>query len=227
MARELACAILETDRRREFRAYARTALALAALQEGDREEIERQFADELLIGPCYLSIWAMMAMDRVRALCAAALGRHDVARSYFESAYNFCRKAGYRPELAWTCYDYAVFLLERNTDETRARALLEEGSRTAGALEMRPLVQRIQQLRSRAGAVSGCESSPDSLTQREIDVVRLAAVGKANKEIAAELAISYHTVVNHLKSIYRKTGVHSRAALATYAARLRLGDPSS
>ena len=52
--------------------------------------------------------------------------------------------------------------------------------------------------------------------------MRLVAAGKANKEIAADLCISYHTVVNHLKSIYRKCGVHSRAALATYAARHRL-----
>jgi len=81
MAGQLARAILETDRRLEFRAYARTALALAALQEGDKEEVEKQLAEELLIGPCYLSVWAMMVIDRVRALCAAALGRDDQARS--------------------------------------------------------------------------------------------------------------------------------------------------
>jgi len=169
----------------------------------------------------------MMVIDRVRALCAAALGRDDQARSDFESAYEFCRKAGYRPELAWTCYDYASFLLERKTDEARARVLLEEANRTAAALEMRPLVQRVQQLRSRAGAVGGYEPPPDSLTQRENEAVCLAARGKANKEIAAELCISYHTVVNHLKSIYRKTGVHSRAALATYAAHSHIAGPDA
>ncbi len=208
MAEQLAHAILQSDQRPEFRAYARLALALAALQEHDMRELETQLANELLIGPCYLSVWAMMVVDRVRALCAAALGRDEEARTYFQSAYDFCRNAGYRPELAWTCYDWGCF------DKDRSPALLDEAAGIAADLGMKPLAQRIQQRQAH-------EALPraDRLTQREIEVVRFAAAGKANKEIADALCISYHTVVNHLKSIYRKTGVHSRAALATWAAR--------
>jgi DNA-binding CsgD family transcriptional regulator len=146
-------------------------------------------------------------MDRVRALCAAALGREEEARAYFQSAYEFCRKAGYRPELAWTCYDWACF------EKECAPRLLEEAASIASELGMKPLAARIQRQRPHQAPPRA-----DGLTQREIEVVRLAAAGKANKEIADALRISYHTVVNHLKSIYRKAGVHSRAALATYAA---------
>jgi LuxR family maltose regulon positive regulatory protein len=48
------------------------------------------------------------------------------------------------------------------------------------------------------------------LSDRELDVLHLMSKRKSNKEIAAELYISYETVKNHAKSIYRKLDVHSR-----------------
>jgi NarL family two-component system response regulator LiaR len=53
---------------------------------------------------------------------------------------------------------------------------------------------------------------PDlDLTSRESDVAALLARGLSNREIAAALFISEHTVKTHLKSIFRKAGVASRA----------------
>src|SRR5439155_375189 len=49
-----------------------------------------------------------------------------------------------------------------------------------------------------------------SLTPRELDVLRLVAQGLGNKEIAAELALSTHTVKYHLASVLAKLGVGSR-----------------
>jgi len=51
------------------------------------------------------------------------------------------------------------------------------------------------------------------LTQRETDIVLLLARGLSAKEIAAELALSPHTVRDHVKSIYDKAGVNSRGEL--------------
>ena len=48
------------------------------------------------------------------------------------------------------------------------------------------------------------------LSARELDVLRLVARGLGNKEIAAELAISSHTVKYHLTSVLTKLGVRSR-----------------
>jgi DNA-binding CsgD family transcriptional regulator len=45
-------------------------------------------------------------------------------------------------------------------------------------------------------------------------VAKLAAEGRSNKEIAAELFVSVHTVGAHLSRAYRKVGVHSRTELA-------------
>jgi DNA-binding NarL/FixJ family response regulator len=55
----------------------------------------------------------------------------------------------------------------------------------------------------------------DLLTERELDVLRLAARGRTNKQIGAELAISDRTVQNHLANIYAKLGVASRTEAVT------------
>ena len=60
-------------------------------------------------------------------------------------------------------------------------------------------------------------SSEDSLSGREIDVLRLVAIGKANKEIAGELSVSEDTVKAHLKSIFAKLNVGDRTQAVTLA----------
>ncbi|MEX2159655.1 MAG: response regulator transcription factor [Dehalococcoidia bacterium] len=64
--------------------------------------------------------------------------------------------------------------------------------------------------------------SPQSLTERETDVLRLLALGKANKEIAAELTIGEKTVKTHVSNILMKLGVQSRTQAALYAAQIGL-----
>jgi DNA-binding NarL/FixJ family response regulator len=64
--------------------------------------------------------------------------------------------------------------------------------------------------------------SPEVLTERETDVLRLLAQGKANKEIAHELAIGEKTVKTHVSNILAKLGVQSRTQAALHAVRLGL-----
>jgi DNA-binding NarL/FixJ family response regulator len=61
---------------------------------------------------------------------------------------------------------------------------------------------------------------PEALTQREGEVLRLLAHGRANKEIARDLTISERTVKTHVHSILAKLGVQSRTQAALYAARI-------
>ncbi|HEY6103264.1 MAG TPA: response regulator transcription factor, partial [bacterium] len=62
--------------------------------------------------------------------------------------------------------------------------------------------------------------SPETLTERETDVLRLVAEGKANKEIAQGLGIGEKTVKTHVSSILAKLGLQSRTQAALYAARI-------
>ena len=65
--------------------------------------------------------------------------------------------------------------------------------------------------------------SPEVLTQRETEVLRLLAQGQANKEIGRTLNISEKTVKTHVSSILAKLGVPSRTQAALYAVRIGLG----
>ena len=57
------------------------------------------------------------------------------------------------------------------------------------------------------------------LTTRELEILRVLATGKSNREIAAALVISDHTVRRHLQNIFVKLGVSSRAAATAFAYR--------
>jgi DNA-binding NarL/FixJ family response regulator len=59
---------------------------------------------------------------------------------------------------------------------------------------------------------------PGHLTARELDVLRLVAAGLSDAETAGQLYLSVRTVNAHLRSIYRKLGVRSRAAAGRFAA---------
>jgi predicted ATPase/DNA-binding CsgD family transcriptional regulator len=60
-------------------------------------------------------------------------------------------------------------------------------------------------------------TSPDGLTTREVDVLRLLAQGLTSAQIAEQLVIGLVTVNSHVRSIYNKLGVSSRAAATRYA----------
>ena len=87
----------------------------------------------------------ILATDRLLGLLAHTMGNLVQAGSHFEDALTFSRKAGYRPELAWTYCDYADTLLQRNVDGDHAKAmsLLDESLAISSELGMRPLMERV------------------------------------------------------------------------------------
>jgi ATP/maltotriose-dependent transcriptional regulator MalT len=71
----------------------------------------------------------------------------------------------------------------------------------------------LARLDARAGAVG----DEHGLTRRELEVLRLVAAGRSNREVAAALVISEHTVARHVQNIFAKLGVSSRTAASAFA----------
>jgi DNA-binding CsgD family transcriptional regulator len=167
---------------------------------------------------------------RVLGLVAKTMGRDDLARTHFEDNLHFCRKAGFKPELAWTCHDYAGMLLSKGgpldaPEAAKVKVLLDEGEPLAMQFGMKPLAAKLTALREKIAARRGGRPDyPDGLTEREVEVLRLIATGKSNREIGEALVISENTVIRHVSNIFSKTGVANRAEASAYAVRNGLAD---
>jgi DNA-binding CsgD family transcriptional regulator len=129
-------------------------------------------------------------------------------------------------------------------DRDGAAERLQRAAPLAGELGARPLGDEIALLARRArirlgadgsasgvsgadGAGSGADELGLGLTERELEVLRLVAAGRSNREIAGELFISPKTASVHVSNILGKLGVASRGEAAAKAHSLRLFDPTS
>jgi DNA-binding CsgD family transcriptional regulator/tetratricopeptide (TPR) repeat protein len=158
------------------------------------------------------------AADRFLGMLAAASGDHDRAAGHFEAALGFNRRMGAHTWVAQTLFGYGrtLRMRDRAGDARRAAELLAEAATLADHIGMPALLARAQALGAPA---PGPVSPPDDLSLREVDVLRLVALGRSNREIGLELSISGHTVANHIRSILRKTGAANRTEAAGYAYR--------
>lgn len=82
----------------------------------------------------------------------------------------------------------------------------------------------IPMLNSRMIKMKNDHDKLESLTKRELDVLKNLAVGMYNKEIATKLNISERTVKNHVSNIFKKIGVADRTQAAVFAIRNNLVD---
>jgi DNA-binding CsgD family transcriptional regulator len=96
-------------------------------------------------------------------------------------------------------------------DDATAVLELEAAREIFAGLGARPDVARVE------GALGKAAAAPHGLSARELEVLRLVAAGKSNREIAADLVISEHTVARHVQNIFSKLGVSSRTAAGAFA----------
>ena len=126
-----------------FRSVALVGLSLMASRSADA----RSAAEHYPVLEHYRNTLAIFgpSYDRVLGLLAHTMSDLDLATTHFDEGLAFCRKAGYRPELAWTCCDYADTLLQRNNsgDREKATSLLDESLAISSELGMRPLMERV------------------------------------------------------------------------------------
>lgn len=101
-----------------------------------------------------------------------------------------------------------------------ARAyLLKDAPRNEVLTAIRSVHAGRRYMSPQAGALLADRIAAPNLTERELQILRLVAHGKANKEIAADLGISEGTVKSHVSSITSKLGVSGRTEAALEAVR--------
>ncbi len=124
----------------------------------------------------------------------------------------------------------AVLALTAHEEEPYVRAMLDAGARgylskTARAQELVAAVRAVAagetvlSPRVAARVLSGSGSAAN-LTPRELEMLRGAARGLGNKQIAAELGVSARTVQTHLTRVFAKLGVSSRTEAVLYAIKM-------
>ncbi len=125
-----------------FTLSALAGASLLAVMRGE-SDLAREHYAALKFSPGLMVVY--VSSDRLLGLLSQTMGNLDQAVTHFEDALSFCRKAGYRPELAWTCCDYADTLLQRDAsgDRERAMSLLDESWAISSDLGMRPLMERV------------------------------------------------------------------------------------
>lgn len=105
-------------------------------------------------------------------------------------------------------------------DGTSAGLEFGSAADTFTELGANPDLDRLRSLTAALGAPTGrhgARGRAQSLSGREREVLVHVTAGKTNREIAAELVISEHTVGRHLENIFTKLGVTNRAAATAYA----------
>jgi DNA-binding CsgD family transcriptional regulator len=163
------------------------------------------------------------AMSRYLGALATTMEHWDTAVQHFEHALAMNARMEARPWLAHTQYIYATMLLARNYpgDHDKATALFDTALVTAHELGMRALAERLTAPLGQTVPLPppATSSSLDDLSQREVEVLRLLAAGKSNRDIAEALYISLNTVATHVRNILTKTGTANRTEAAAYALR--------
>jgi DNA-binding CsgD family transcriptional regulator/tetratricopeptide (TPR) repeat protein len=158
------------------------------------------------------------ASEALAAMAAHALGAVNLAEGDAEAALTSLRRAAEVWQDLNAVYEIArvrvlLGLACRALDDEDGATLELEAARNGFALlGAEPDLARVDSLMPSTTA-----SGVHGLTVRESEVLRLVAAGMTNRQVAAELVISEHTVRRHLQNIFAKLGVSSRTAASAFA----------
>jgi DNA-binding NarL/FixJ family response regulator len=218
-------------------------LALLRLAQGDVDAAtgairralgeEREPLKRAAFLPAYAEI--MLAAGDVEEASSACAELGETAAK-IESAMLSARAAAVRGAVALAAGDARAALtslrhaahvwqeLEAPYEGARVRVLIGQACRALGdedtaELELDAARDTFEQLGA-SPDLTRLDTSPrdaHGLSGRELEVLRLVAAGKTNREIAAALVVSEHTVARHVQNIFAKLRVSSRTAAAAFA----------
>jgi DNA-binding CsgD family transcriptional regulator len=160
--------------------------------------------------------WALAILARCRGLLLAARGDLDGAFASFQHALR-------EHDRSTDPFHHARTLLALGTTQRRAkrrgasRATLEEA---LGGFQRLGAPLWAEQARAELARIGGRTPTGEELTEAEGRIAALVAEGRTNREVAAALFLTVHSVETALTRVYRKLGVRSRTELASrYAAK--------
>jgi LuxR family maltose regulon positive regulatory protein len=182
---------------------ARLALA-GGDPEGARDHLARAMPWDRLLVSQQVEGWTL------RALVSDALAEHDDARKSLEHALELAEPGGFRQPLVTHGAAMRLVLRRQLRLGTSHRAFVEE------------LLVALQDREARS---SNRTALTESLTAREIAVLRFLPTMMSNHEIASELFVSVNTVKTHLRSIYRKLDAADRRDAVHRAREIQLLAP--
>jgi DNA-binding CsgD family transcriptional regulator len=169
----------------------------------------------------------LAALRSCEGTLAAASGDHDAARRSFEDALDLLAACQAPFETGCVRLDLATTLdaLGRPDQARREIEAAVANFREIGADAERARAETMlgQLRKASATRAAGTDGPLAGLSGRELEVLDLVAQGLTNREIAARLVLSEHTVNRHVANILRKLGLTSRAAAASLAGREGLG----
>ncbi len=157
--------------------------------------------------------WSLGLLARSQALLADGADG-DRAEDGYRLSIEHLRQCQVSPELARSHLVYGEWL-RRQRRRRGAREQLRAATELFRTLGMEAFARRAQaELRAVGEHASARRAgTSDTLTPQEAQIARLAAGGDTNQDIAARLFISPSTVDYHLRKVFRKLGVTSRAQL--------------
>ncbi len=162
---------------------------------------------------------ALLAARRLLGELATDAGRHAEAKEQLGAALTLAGACAAPYEQALVLY--ALALLARATGQhAEAARCLDEARALCAPLRATSLLTRLDALTERRRrARDRGRATPGGLTPRQVEILRLVAAGRTDREIAAQLRLSERTVSNHLTHIFDRTGAGNRAAAVAFAAR--------
>jgi DNA-binding CsgD family transcriptional regulator len=155
--------------------------------------------------------WALATAARCDALLR-------LAEQNIDGALAACERALHEHRRTPGAFERGRTLLALGGAQRRARRLRDARATLQKALtlfEQLGATLWASKARAELGRIGGRTRSRDELTPSEQRVAALVAEGKTNKEVAAALVVSVHTVEAALTQVYRKVGVRSRTELAS------------
>ena len=178
--------------------------------------------DDALAGRVYWYLVGLMSeaklgrlgrgLDHIRGALALRLDLVEEAEQHYRTGLEWAEREGVPIELG-RCHQGLAEVAVRRGEIAEALEHLDTAAelfeRHGAKLYLDQVRARQEELRPPARGRRA--SYPAGLTEREVEVLRLVAAGKANRAIAEALVISVSTVTHHITNIFNKLGVKNRA----------------